>query len=32
VRTHLKRVFHKTNVHSQTALVALIRGFVTPYK
>jgi DNA-binding CsgD family transcriptional regulator len=31
VRTHLKRVFHKTDVHSQTALMALVRGFVAPF-
>jgi DNA-binding CsgD family transcriptional regulator len=32
VRTHLKRVFHKTDVRSQTALMALIRGFVAPFE
>jgi DNA-binding CsgD family transcriptional regulator len=32
VRSHLKRVFHKTDVHSQTALVALVRGFVAPFE
>jgi len=32
VRTHLKRVFHKTDVHSQTALMALIRGFAAPFE
>ena len=30
VPSHLKRVFHKTDMHSQTALVALIRGFSAP--
>jgi DNA-binding CsgD family transcriptional regulator len=30
VRSHLKRVFDKTDVHSQAALFALLRGFVAP--
>ena len=30
VRSHLKRVFDKTDVHSQAALLALLRGFVAP--
>jgi DNA-binding CsgD family transcriptional regulator len=30
VRQYLKRVFGKTGVHSQAALVALIRGFADP--
>jgi DNA-binding CsgD family transcriptional regulator len=31
VRSHLKRVFYKTDVHSQGALAALVRGFVAPF-
>jgi DNA-binding CsgD family transcriptional regulator len=30
VRSHPKRVYDKTGVHNQAALVALIRGFSNP--
>jgi DNA-binding CsgD family transcriptional regulator len=30
VRNHLKRVFEKTGIRSQPALVAMLRGFVHP--
>jgi DNA-binding CsgD family transcriptional regulator len=30
VRSHLKHLFNKTDAHNQAALVALLRGFVTP--
>ena len=30
VRNHLKRIFAKTDSHSQAALVGLLRGFTAP--
>jgi DNA-binding CsgD family transcriptional regulator len=30
VRHHLKHVFEKTGARSQAALVALLRGFISP--
>jgi DNA-binding CsgD family transcriptional regulator len=30
VRNYLKSAFHKTDTHSQAALVALARGFAAP--
>jgi DNA-binding CsgD family transcriptional regulator len=32
VRNHLKRIFAKTDAHSQSALVARVRGFAGPLR